>query len=709
MKTAKILFTLVQKKYCALLVPLFLICYYNSFSQSDTASINTLSLEDLMNIKITTASKKAEQSQKAAGIVSIITSKEIEAYGAKSLFEVLDRATGVFMTGSFAVPNEVVSLRGDNSPHYNTKVLILLNGRPYRESFVNGHNSSIYNALPLESIERLEIIRGPGSVLYGTCAYTGVINVITKSIEKNSAYSTIRYGSYNTRQVTTGGTLDLGELKLRGDFNFIVDDGWKFSGRGESDMTRNKANTADSAINDPRTINWDLKAMSASINAVYKNFRLTSNFASDDQRGVDFSNSWKIVNGSLKDWNFLNERGIVDLGYNFSFSENWSATANATYNYSYWSPHYRNNSNPFGTGFSNDVLVEFTNFIKISPQLDVTVGALINKQTGEGRSFQYYESTTNSFNIYGSVTNDNPYRYVYDQTWWTAYGQLTYNPSPSIKIVAGSQVNKVTDLKLNFAPRLGAIISLNKNLTAKLLYGEAFRSSAGFERNVRLSAVYGNPALGPETIQTSEVQLIYTKRQYELSATYYYSVEHDLIDRSLPSDSLVVENGTKKAIPVYINKGSRTFQGIETEGKININEKFSISGSLVFQWNEDYLGRKNYTGMPSSIHKIGVSYSSPKGLRVGLFNSFFGNFGNTQPKYASLNESTHDVNYLSGQVSVNIPKLLNSSSSRDVIVGLYATNLLDESVNYPEYIRRIGNAFQGRAGRSFYVNLTVRF
>ena len=79
-----------------------------------------------------------------------------------------------------APAHNVPAVRGDLPTHTNNHTLLLINGRPVRESNSGGWNFPVYMAYPIDMIERIEFVRGPGSVLYGTNAYTGVINVITK-------------------------------------------------------------------------------------------------------------------------------------------------------------------------------------------------------------------------------------------------------------------------------------------------------------------------------------------------------------------------------------------------------------------------------------------------------------------------------------------------------------------------------------------------
>src|SRR5690349_4554312 len=85
-----------------------------------------MSLEELLHVKIVTASKSTERVHDAPAVVSVVTAREIESYGAANLAEVLDRVTGLYMTSSFLLTNNMPVVRGETNAHWSTKVLVLI-------------------------------------------------------------------------------------------------------------------------------------------------------------------------------------------------------------------------------------------------------------------------------------------------------------------------------------------------------------------------------------------------------------------------------------------------------------------------------------------------------------------------------------------------------------------------------------------------------
>ncbi len=684
------------------------------------------SVEELINLIVTTASKSEEKIYDAGAIISVITAKEIANYGAMNVMEVIDRAASIYGLGSYLYPNNMVSIRGNNTASFNTNVLVLLNGRPMRESYANGYNASIYMAFPVERIERIEIIRGPGSVLYGTCALTGVINIITKSAAKQGKVSaTARYGAFNTIQGAANGGFQIGDLEVSAGVNYLNSTGWNYTTRGEVDFIRAGDTVA------PKTIKAYQTAVGADLNIKFQGFKLNANYTYSQQAAQSRNARWGDVPTPLAtgpiDFNFSMSRLFVDAGYETQFIPDvWTSTFNVTYNGNnvrLGRPELPNDRDDI---LSNDVLVEWTNFLKPIENMNIIVGGLTNTQTGTHIVY----NTTNNNTLFGAPfaqtkdpnasLNSNPFNILptYNQTWWSAYFQVDYKIAKVLKLIAGGQVNKVTSLPIDFVPRLGAVWSITESFGAKILFAEAFRSASAFERGfLSRTIILGNPNLAPEKISTLEAQLFYAASNYEISLTAFQSTQRDVIKRSLPNENLAVIDGVRyPGVPFYINRGRLQTVGIELEGKANFSKEFSLLGSATYNStaqtpdNSDSLSIINNLGMPNLIVKLGVNYASSFGLNVGVWNSYFGAGGSiATPTTRSLNPEVRPYNFLSANITYNITNLFESTSLPDMIVGIYATNILDAQIYYPEYVRRNMNSIPGRPGRAVYASFSVQF
>jgi len=170
-----------------LLSSIFFVCMLTiqldkGFGQStdslSTATLKKLSLEQLMNIEITSVSKHAEELEDAASAVQVITQEDIRNSGAKTLPEALRLAANL-QVAQVNSSQWAISARGFNNVLAN-KLLVLIDGRTVYTPLYAGVFWDVQN-VPLEDVDRIEVISGPGGTLWGANAVNGVINIITKS------------------------------------------------------------------------------------------------------------------------------------------------------------------------------------------------------------------------------------------------------------------------------------------------------------------------------------------------------------------------------------------------------------------------------------------------------------------------------------------------------------------------------------------------
>jgi iron complex outermembrane receptor protein len=136
-----------------------------------------MSLEDLLNVEITSAARKSQRLNDVAAAVYVITRDDIERSGATSIPEALRLAPGVNVA-RLANDRWAVSVRGFNS-RFSNKLLVLMDGRSMYSQLFSGVLWEVEDTL-LEDIERIEVVRGPGAAMWGANAVNGVINIITR-------------------------------------------------------------------------------------------------------------------------------------------------------------------------------------------------------------------------------------------------------------------------------------------------------------------------------------------------------------------------------------------------------------------------------------------------------------------------------------------------------------------------------------------------
>ncbi|TQV87404.1 TonB-dependent receptor plug domain-containing protein [Aliikangiella coralliicola] len=154
-------------------------------AEQQKVNLLDMSLEELMNIKINTATKNTQEATKTPAIVSVITHEDILAWGYQSVAEALQQVPGLYGINDYARYN--YGVRGINGGQraYNKILKVMINGTAvsFRSDSTNFLGPEL---LPIEIVERIEVVRGPGSALYGENAFMGIVNIITRPAEKNA-------------------------------------------------------------------------------------------------------------------------------------------------------------------------------------------------------------------------------------------------------------------------------------------------------------------------------------------------------------------------------------------------------------------------------------------------------------------------------------------------------------------------------------------
>lgn len=629
--------------------------------------IEIISFEELMNMLVTTASKKAESVNEAPGIISVISKKEIEGFAAKTLGDVLNRVVGSIHLSANVFTNNLISLRGQETTPYNNHILILLNGRPLRDPITGGLNNIIYTGFPLNLIERIEVIRGPGSVLYGSCAYSGVINIITKLAENDgSSYQAdLIYGSNNTFAQSFTGIIKEGDLQL------------SFSGLNHSEKGP-KYEFID-YLNINSNANFERKNFSFVSNLSYKGLKINQMYSQYNPYGLaGADNNWDLTTDPFD--NNLHKIFLLDMGYSHPFSEIWTTEANVNFTQRNWT------TDGFIDNSGKDIMFELLNRISPSENLNILIGATYTDTDYRG----------------GLLINNN---------LWSGsiYSQIDYRLIEELKLIGGFQYNKIQGIDGNLSPRLGVVANLNKNLGLKVLYSQAFRKGYPLETSFDVIVFKGNLELKPELINTFETQLFYQSEKIQASFTYYNSVMKDIIYRQRFVDPTVPPLGWYLK---YINGGEHKFWGIEFETKVSLLDNLMFVGSYAYQTNENENGVENATLHPQNYLKIGLLYQDAF-ITAGIFNSYFSEPNKViklNPSVNIYNKEAEAFNLLSAKIGVDLFKLFNFQSTKKMILSIEWDNLLNKDVRYPEYTSRgVNTLLPLYEGSEFLVGIKYNF
>src|SRR6202051_2528627 len=161
-----------------------------------TPDLTQKSLEDLMSIEVTSVSKKEQKTSQAAAAIYVISRDDIRHSGVLNIPDLLRMVPGLDVA-QIDAGKWAISARGFNG-QYSNKLLVLVDGRTVYSPIFAGVFWDSQN-VPLDSIERIEVIRGPGAAVWGSNAVNGVINIITLSArDSQGGYIAAGEGNANT-------------------------------------------------------------------------------------------------------------------------------------------------------------------------------------------------------------------------------------------------------------------------------------------------------------------------------------------------------------------------------------------------------------------------------------------------------------------------------------------------------------------------------
>mgnify|MGYP002784624265 CR=1 FL=1 len=634
--------------------------------------VGVSSVDELLKLLVNTASKNNETLNDAPGVISVITAREIALFGARTLADALNYIVSIqFFSTTLYQGN--ITMRGDLYRSITAKhILILINGRPLRESLFGGLYMQILHGFPLASIERIEVLRGPGSVLYGTNAYTGTINIITKT--SNEAVLSVMSGGNATFSASANaGT------------SFVTNLG---EGRIDAGLLYNNNNTSwnvpfnlqPQAGRPPRSITYNpfQRSLSGFASASLGNLKAQI-FA------TDYAAATLGPQATRSPFDLTNRTLNADISYTHQFTDALSASANGTLNL-YDTRHTEMLR-------SNDALGEIAFAYKPQKTLQFLLGGLLHSRNGVGTM------TTN-----GSVLVPE-----YNQLWWSMYAETQWQPLENLKLRVGAQLNKAVNIDADVSPRVAVVWNITPEFGAKAFYGQAFRAAVGFENFTLSPNARGNPRLRPETNESLDGELFWEQGNIRLAAVYYHTWQTNLIaPRNIAPPGQPPDN-------VVSNFLSFQMEGAEFEGKYTPTNELYFVGSISYQTNYIDASSRDITLLPSLMVKTGIGYDSKTGLTASVFNIYAsapiipplppGGMNNIP----IVNPVVTAYNLLSAQINVDITELADLRGLPHILIHLRGENLFNaEPIWMPDVTRRI-NSLPLYPGRTLYGGISIQF
>jgi outer membrane receptor protein involved in Fe transport len=506
-----------------------------------------MSLEELLTIPITGATLTNSTLQSAPASVTVFTQNDIQTMPVSTLEELMNFAPGFQAYRSTDISNHLpFSTRGKQSSSATADVLVLMNGARIDNPF-SGSLTIPYPAIPLANIERVEFIRGPGSSLYGSNAYMGVINIITldrpsyiyAEAGSDDHYTTGVVNRFRSDQVS--GSVFLEAKKDNGQ-HYQVENQFGDGNR----HTRDAYKQLDTLLNF----------------TIYNNTRLQ---LIANKRDISGFYTLGVVDDDINHWqsHYYN----IMLEHKFQITAAWESTFQIGYMDMVFDTTTRSIT-PVAAGSisipaSDDPLIvnpfirsqehwfrSFNN-ITLDEKRDIQFGLeYLKPSIKDAYSASNYDlgqllSGNIPINYYGDLSYRLPV--LSTQKAADIYGALIQYQdqlTQSLKLTAGLRYDYYSYSDEQFSPRLGLVYQFDSHNTLKFVYGQAYRAPKYNELfSINSTVQIGNENLTSETVETWEA--IWTQQWHQsfISLTLYHNDFRDIIIRPVEDNIRTQENG----------------------------------------------------------------------------------------------------------------------------------------------------------------------
>lgn len=654
--------------------------FSHAYGQGREKSLYHMSLEELMNVEVMVygASKYFQRENEAPSSISIVTADEIKKFGYRTLSDILRSVRGFYVT--YDRNYHYFGARGfGRTGDFNSKILILINGHRVNETVYPMGFIGTDLLLDLDLIDRVEVIRGPSSSLYGTSAFFGVINIITKKAEV-----------YSGPEVSASGG-SLRTFSGRATYGNIFGEDWSllasasaYWSRGEDRLYYREYDSADSNYGVTENSDYDrFRNMFASVS--YSHFTLEAAFG-HRKKGIP-TGSWGTFFNDRGNYN-AEERGYVSLTWRREFSDSFHLKTKVSYDHYRYFGDYIYEYSEGGGPPQRIVNKDFTNGRWVSTEIQGM------KRFGERHTL--IAGAEYQWNLQQDMRNYDeapyfPYMNVEkDSENWAVYLQHEFRVSKRFLTNIGIRHDYYDSFGGTTSPRLGVIYQPLDDTYLKFIYGEAFRAPSVYEADYdALAAGYKtNPNLKPETIRTYELILerkLGDHMRLSLSG-FYYKIDDLVAVVKDPADDLLI----------FKNMNSVSARGVEAE----------LSG----KWPNGWEARLSYSYTKAENSQgEGELVNSPRHLaKAHVVAPLFRDkvFAGTELQYVSSRKTLfgNEVDeYLVANVTI---------FSRKIVKGLElsasAYNLFDKRFADPAGEEHLQERIE-QDGRLFRIKATYRF
>lgn len=651
----------------------------SSLSQADSVQhLLGLSLEELMNVEITTASKRSEKVSEIPASVEIITREDIQDFGYNSLTELLSNVTGFYNIEAYSGISGNFGIRGLwNSREQNSSVVVLVNGVNQIKA---DSRSNPYLNIPVNVIDRVEIIRGPMSVMYGSGAVFGVINIVTNEASSEQPLEKalyVKYGvdSRNEKELALTFGRSEGAVPFSINMGLNQDDGYDYP-ISEMMGEVNYASLPFVGVENPDSYTFngllEKRYRYLDVSAQWQQWSFDINY--NDAYSEDFALMPPVEDGSSLE----SEKLAMRVAHKMSYGD------------IIW-----NNSLTYSRYESErdfDFLMPSLVGVHESEYDYFELESLINKNVLQdvdlilGANYQYL-SDRYAYTHVPAVGAFHQKIFVDHRDVFSVFLQAHYQYSEALSLIAGARYERVGRYdregiledasgeqrafggpeggQSHTTPRIALVYTPKKHHIVKLMYGVASKVV--------------NDRFDAERIKTSEINYHYAKDKFRFNASLY---KNDL--RKLIREVLRVgpDGGVNND---SIQDGNITTEGIELDLTMPLNHSLSFTLGYAYQDSSDEVSTMiDQAYSPKQVAQSRITYRQQDftaallaryvdsmkptydTAKANLDGSFGGRIGDTVDGYTVV-----DIN-------LRMDNLYEKG-----FVNIRFSNLLDEEIRYP--------------------------
>jgi len=653
------------------LLPLAFIATNTAFVTASEQSLENESLsalqEEILWLQeetfVSTATKTLESIKKSGATISVITAVDLKNMGARNLMDALKRIPGIdIQTSSIGIPT--ISVRGVKTES-SEKVLFLINGHSINNNLVNGGATWAYGDFQVDEIKQVEIVRGPGSALYGANAFVAIINLVTKSSEDiNGTKITLGAGSNQTKKlnIQTGNTAGL--IKYAFNFNMLDTNGIE------------KQVASDGPGDSGKTLSWQ-ERYDIGFNISSGNYNLQGKYL--DRTSGPFIGIGSTLNDESKqDY----KEYFFELTYSRNITEQFSITTKLYHDHFEANNFWEILSEGFGGGaFPNGVLGSPTvKNEKAGGEIQLEHSLNSGHKLLFGATFEHQTQ----FDVQ-HFTNFDPINFTPEPIFTDVSGKWNWNDShrrdlsaiyiqdiwdisQELRLILGARRDNYSDFGHSFNPRSSLTWELTDNFVLTAVYGQAFRApNFGELYNINNPAITGNPNLNPEEIETFELSLdSQVNKRTNIRVTTFKNNIKDIIK--------------------YVGNVSSNAGKLETTGiEIDIDSRLRNGSSFDLNYTYQYpVNKENDSRAPDiPLHQANAAYNyrHSKTLNTYLGLQYRSSLGRISTDTRSDVPSTFTVD-----LAVNWQDFNNNLEVKASIYNLLDKNYYDSALdNSPNF------------------------